>query len=316
MNDEATQEEIHEVLLWLKTPEGQAYFSERMDREREEIQEGHEEEFIGRTISSEEMLERLMHQLRRQQTRRIVWRVAAILIPFILILSLFLMVNSRVDLFATSQFDEVYVPKGETLQVMFQDGSKVYLNSDSHIRYPRSFGLGSRRVELQGEGFFQVAKANGRPFIVALKQMDVRVLGTTFDVKDYPEDANFSVALETGSVELSGKQFNTFLIKPGEKAVFDRASGHYRIYRPEEVSKESIWKQRVLIFDNTSLSDAIEILGRKYDVKFNVTDKRAFNYHYTLQTNYKDLSLILDELELIAPVKFHQAKDSVVVSMK
>ena len=108
---------------------------------------------------------------------------AAVFIPIALIIGLFIRINSQVDLLADDGYDEVYVPNGERMQVLFQDGSKVHLNSGSRIRYPKKFGLSERKVYLEGEAWFEVAKNKNRPFIVDLSYMDIKVLGTTFDVK-------------------------------------------------------------------------------------------------------------------------------------
>ena len=144
-----------------------------------------------------------MRQLRRQKIRRFIAYAAAVFIPIALIIGLFIRINSQVDLLADDGYDEVYVPNGERMQVLFQDGSKVHLNSGSRIRYPKKFGLSERKVYLEGEAWFEVAKNKNRPFIVDLSYMDIKVLGTTFDVKAYPEEEAIFVALETGPIELN-----------------------------------------------------------------------------------------------------------------
>lgn len=315
-NNESTPEEAREVVRWLSTREGQSFLATRMDADERMIGEGKEEEFIDHPIPSVLMLDTILQKVRRKKIRRLLFRAAALLIPFVLILGLFLEVNSRVDLFSTAIYDEVFVPKGEKMQILFQDGSRVYLNSESRIRYPRQFGLSERKVELEGEGWFDVSEMKNRPFIVDLKVINVRVLGTTFDVKAYPEESDISVSLETGSVELTGRTFKAFTIKPGEKAVYNRGSGKCSITRPSDIHIASAWKENMLVFSNAPLSEVITTLGRRFDVEFILTDEKASRYTYTLQTTHTDLFHVLNELEKIAPVRFEKGEKEIKVSLK
>ena len=110
---------------------------------------GEEEAWIDHPIPSAVMYQNIMRQLRRQKIRRFIAYAAAVFIPIALIIGLFIRINSQVDLLADDGYDEVYVPNGERMQVLFQDGSKVHLNSGSRIRYPKKFGLSERKVYLK-----------------------------------------------------------------------------------------------------------------------------------------------------------------------
>ena len=149
LNNEATSEESCEVVRWFKTPEGQAWLAERIDQDEKTIHMGEEEAWIDHPIPSAVMYQNIMRQLRRQKIRRFIAYAAAVFIPIALIIGLFIRINSQVDLLADDGYDEVYVPNGERMQVLFQDGSKVHLNSGSRIRYPKKFGLSERKVYLK-----------------------------------------------------------------------------------------------------------------------------------------------------------------------
>lgn len=99
---------------------------------------GEEEAWIDHPIPSAVMYQNIMRQLRRQKIRRFIAYAAAVFIPIALIIGLFIRINSQVDLLADGGYDEVYVPNGERMQLLFQDGSKVHLNSGSRIRYPKN----------------------------------------------------------------------------------------------------------------------------------------------------------------------------------
>lgn len=212
------------------------------------------------------MYQNIMRQLRRQKIRRFIAYAAAVFIPIALIIGLFIRINSQVDLLADGGYDEVYVPNGERMQLLFQDGSKVHLNSGSRIRYPKKFGLSERKVYLEGEAWFEVAKNKNRPFIVDLSYMDIKVLGTTFDVKAYPEEEAIFVALETGSIELKSRSFKSYQLRPGEKAIYNKASGRCEVLRSHDVKMYSAWRRNVLVFKSAPLSDVMKTLARTYDI--------------------------------------------------
>lgn len=316
LNNEATSEESCEVVHWFKTPEGQAWLAERIDQDEKTIHMGEEEEWIDHPIPSAVMYQNIMRQLHRQKIRRFIAYAAAVLIPIALIIGLFIRINSQVDLLADDGYDEVYVPNGERMQVLFQDGSKVHLNSGSRIRYPKKFGLSERKVYLEGEAWFEVAKNKNRPFIVDLSYMDIKVLGTTFDVKAYPEEEAIFVALETGSIELKSRSFKSYQLRPGEKAVYNKASGRCEVLRSHDVKMYSAWRRNVLVFKSAPLSDVMKTLARTYDISFDVKDSAALRYTYTITTDSVNLTTVLKELEKITPVLFEEKGGKIEVRMK
>ena len=251
-----------------------------------------------------------------QKIRRFIAYAAAVFIPIALIIGLFIRINSQVDLLADGGYDEVYVPNGERMQLLFQDGSKVHLNSGSRIRYPKKFGLSERKVYLEGEAWFEVAKNKNRPFIVDLSYMDIKVLGTTFDVKAYPEEEAIFVALETGSIELKSRSFKSYQLRPGEKAVYNKASGRCEVLRSHDVKMYSAWRRNVLVFKSAPLSDVMKTLARTYDISFDVKDSAALRYTYTITTDSVNLTTVLKELEKITPVLFEEKGGKIEVRMK
>lgn len=316
LDNEATPEEAREVVHWFKTPEGQAWLAKRMDMDEKAIHMGQEEEWIDHPVPSAVMYQRIVRQLHRQRIRRLIAYVAAILIPVALFIGLFMRVNSQVDLLADDGYDEVYVPNGERMQVLFQDGSKVHLNSGSRIRYPKKFGLYERKVYLEGEAWFEVAKNKNRPFVVNLSYMDIKVLGTTFDVKAYPEEDAIFIALETGSIELKSKSFKSYQLRPGEKAVYDKLSGRCEVVRSHDVKLYSAWRRNVLVFKSAPLPEVMKTIARTYGVSFEIKDSMALKYTYTITTDSTNLTTVLKELEKITPVLFEEKGGKIEVRMK
>lgn len=315
LNNTATAEEAREVIGWFATKEGSIHLSTLMDEDMVQIVPGSEEAYIDHPIPSDEMYQQIMKAMRWQKKKRFLFKVAAILIPFLLLTGQFWYIDKQIDLFADTGYEDVYVPKGERIQLVFQDGSKAILNSGSHIRYPKKFAFAERKVTLEGEAFFDIAPNKSRPFIVDLKEINVEVLGTTFDAKAYPTDSTISVTLETGKIRLASRS-NTTYLKPGEKATYNKKTGHYNISIPEDITRNSVWKENLIIFENTSLSEVVQTLSRWYDVEFDITDPAVLRYTYTITFSKKELNVILKEIEKISPVRFKHEKNKINVFLK
>lgn len=316
LDNTATPEEARQVIRWFSTPEGSRYLSSLMDEDMEKIQPGNEELYAERSIPTDEMYRFIMKKIHLQQRKRIIFRAAAILIPLLLFLGQFWYIDKRIDLFTDSGYEEIYVPKGERMQLIFQDGSRATLNAETRIKYPRKFGFSERKVELEGEAFFEVSPNKDRPFIVDMKDVNVKVLGTTFDVKAYATDPDIFVTLETGKVVLANKSSSLAHMKPGEKATYNRKSGVCKISRPENIEHTSAWKNNQIIFNNTPLSEVITTLSRWYNIEFEVVDTSALYYNYTLISMNQQLEQILNDLEKITPVQFIKEEGLIKVKIK
>lgn len=316
LNNTATPEEARQVIRWFSTPEGAKFLSSLIDEDAEKIQLGSEDLYAERTIPSDEMYQYIINRIRIQQKKRILFRAAAILIPFLVLLGQFWYIDKRIDLFADSGYEEIYVPKGERMQLIFQDGSKAILNAETRIKYPRKFAFSERKVELEGEAFFEVSSNKDRPFIVDLKDVNVKVVGTTFDVKAYTSDPDIFVTLETGKVTLTNNTHPLTHLKPGEKATYNRKTGLCKVSRPENIENSSAWKKKQIIFNNTSLSEVVTTLSRWYNVKFEVMDSSALYYNYTLTSTDQTLSDILKDLEKITPIQFSEEEGIIKIRRK
>lgn len=326
-----TEEQIQEVLAgtstpeiarlvatWFATDEGTAYLSRSMDSDVEQIKLDYEELYISRDIPSEEMFARIRRNIRQKRIRRIAFRVAAVVIPFIVLAGLFVQVNMRVDLFGNSGYEEVYVAKGERLQMMFQDGTRAYINSDTRLKYPKKFALSSREVYLEGEAYFVVSKNPHRPFIVNLDGPAVHVLGTSFDVQAYPENKDITVCLDEGHVNLTLPSDKKYPLQPGEKLVYDKESERCTISRDTDTRFSSLWKTNVIAFKDAPLAEVVKVLNRWYDVSFKIEDKDAWNVYFTLTSENTLLEKVLRDLEKIAPLRFeyNEAGKEVIVTTK
>jgi len=314
----ASPEDAKYVAEWFATEEGSDYLEAAMTQDSELIKNEFADLYVDHDIPSKKILEQIRKNIRIKKLKRVCFRVAAVLIPVVLIVGLYMQLNSKVDLFGTSEYEEVVVDKGERIQIMFQDGTKVYINSDSKLRYPKKFALNTREVFLEGEAYFVVAKNKNRPFIVNLSGPAIHVLGTSFNVQDYPENKDIVVCLDEGNINLTLPTEKKYPVKPGERLVYNKDNQQCTISKMNDMRRLSMWKQNVIVFKDTPLSEVIKILNRWYNVEFKVEDENVLKYVYTLTSDNTLLEKVLMDLEKIAPVKFeyNEDKKEVIVKMK
>lgn len=314
----ATPEDAKYVAEWFATEEGSGYLEAAMTHAMTKIKPETADLYISHNVSSEKMLRQIYRNIRRKRFWRIGYRVAAVLIPILFLIGFYLQLDSRVDLFGTTEYEELVVAKGERIQLMFQDGTKVYINSDSKLRYPKKFALNTREVYLEGEAYFVVAENKHRPFIVNLNSAAIQVLGTSFNVQDYPESKDVVVCLYEGAINLTLPTDKKQAVCPGERLVYNKESAQCTISRMDDLQRMSMWKQNIIVFKDTPLPEVMKVLNRWYNVTFKIEDASASKYMYTLVSDNSLLEKVLMDLEKIAPVKFeyNEEKREVVVKIK
>ncbi len=319
INGTATQEEAREVVEWFATEEGQLYLSERIDTELYKDKDLINALMEEQEIPSDDIYSRIKKRLFKKRIYKISTYAAAIILPLVIVFWGLARLDSRVDLFGNTEYVDVYAAKGERLQVMFQDGSTAYLNSDTKLRYPKKFGYSDRKIYLNGEAYFVVEKNPKRPFIIEMDSAAVNVLGTSFNIEAYNNDRTISVVLDEGKVNLqplsTGKEYS---LKPGEKLIYDKYNGSCVVLESNTFTTPKLWKDDAVYLHNRPLEDVLKVLDRKYDIRFEVEDEDVMKYSYTiLISKNTSLERVLYDLEMIAPVVFHQEKgDTIIVKIR
>ncbi len=309
----ATSEDSDLVAQWFATKEGQAYLSNRIDKEFYTDNDLINALMETQEIPSDDIYEKIQRRLFRKRILKISTYAAAIMLPLILVFLGFKRLDSHVDLFGTAEYVDIYAPKGERMQIVFQDGSVAYLNSDTKLRYPKKFGITDRKIYLDGEAYFEVEKNPARPFIVELDSATVNVLGTSFNLEAYSSDRTISVILDEGKVNLNPlSNKKKFTLDPGEKMIYDKFNGSCIVLGSISYVSPELWKDDVIYLKNKPLQEVLNVLDRKYDINFEVIDNEALKYSYTiLISKNTPLNEVLKDLEKIAPVSFAQ-EDSIV----
>jgi ferric-dicitrate binding protein FerR (iron transport regulator) len=159
--------------------------------------------------------------------------------------------------------NKLEVPRRGEYSITLNDGTIVWLNSSSSLRFPVQFENGERRVKLSGEAYFQVAKDASRPFIVEVDSVEVKALGTEFNITAYPEDKKLGAALVEGVISISHNE-KQHLLKPGNIAEIDGA-GDLEI-KEADIAELTAWKNGEFIFHNTPLFNLMNQFARWYDI--------------------------------------------------
>lgn len=216
-----------------------------------------------------------------------------------------------------SVFNELRTPRGGGYQLQLSDGTRVWLNSGSSLRYPVSFPDSVRQVVLDGEAYFEVSH-NGAPFIVSTGNMNTRVLGTSFNVEAFSEDPAFKTTLVEGRVRVelldqSSPVSGGTILEPDQQATFLPSTGE--ISKTEvDASGFTSWMQGKLEFHNESLETVMKRLARWYDFEYGFENAAARDFHFSARLDKEEsISSILMMMEMTTDVKFEFKDRSIVV---
>lgn len=179
------------------------------------------------------------------------------------------------NLYDSLSMIEIDAPAGGTSRLLLPDSTVVVLNGGSKLSYEQSFGIKNRKVELEGEAYFEVSRNEKKPFSVESQGIRVNVLGTKFNVQNYPEDNIASVSLMEGKVLLDNKyNFNQHVeLSPGEKAEFNKETGVLNKKEYNLINNDKLWIQGDLIFDETPLYEVVRQLSRSYGVNISISNE-------------------------------------------
>ena len=207
-------------------------------------------------------------------------------------------------------YNTIEVPKGAEFDLILSDGTRVWLNADSKLKYPVTFGNDKREVELEGEGYFKVTKDERKPFRVVVKKQTVEVLGTEFNVDAYPGEKNTYTTLVSGKVKVDADG-QTVILDPGMQSVVNDEKMYTRKVNVAEVIS---WRNGMFVLENHTLEEIMSKLARWYDFT-------VFNHNTSLKEatfkgkipRYASFESVLDILEKTGEVKFNVKNQTVTV---
>lgn len=211
--------------------------------------------------------------------------------------------------------NELIVAAGGMNQLRLPDGTMVYLNSASRLKFPLRFRGEKREVTLEGEGYFEVTPDAEKPFVVHTPTVDVKVLGTSFNVMAYAADPRTEVTLVSGKVDVQVGESGEIL-HPEQQFVWNNSSREYEVKRVD-VSAYTGWKEGILSFKAMPLEELCSRLSRWYDISFRFSgeDLKRLKFTGAVKKNY-DIGYILTMLEAMTDVTFSRDEKQITVSKK
>lgn len=322
LNNQCKPEELEGIIQWL---ENEAFTDESLSLAHEDWENLNEKENLSlQDDRFNSLLDKIHHRINisepnkpevRQITTtkiiRLLTKVAAILLLPVVTFLLYIFYNPTFILSHNNNKAvdslEVIASAGARTIVQLADGTEVHLNYGSRIKYPRNFIGKTRGVTLSGEGFFAVAHDPDHPFIVRTKLLDIKALGTKFNVLTYPENNKVEttliegkVVLETSDAEGMTKRIGS--LTPGEHANYIANTGEVTTTKGN-IEKYVAWKDGMMVFDNAEIIEVAERLGRMYNVDISVSNE-ILDYTYTVKFVDESLSQILDLLTRATPVQY------------
>ena len=200
---------------------------------------------------------------------------------------------------------DMYLASGEHSKGYFElpDGSEVWLNQGSSLFVPKGMGGRVRNVRLTGEGYFEVAKDEDRPFVVKTEEFDIEVLGTRFTVSAY-EGRPSAAYLSEGSVKVSADDMPETVLKPDQK-IERNESGEWTV-SSEQASNHVAWIGEMLFFDDASIMEIVQCLEHWYNVRISLADNESLrNLNLTMTVRTEPLDEILAALSSLASIEYH-----------
>ena len=243
-------------------------------------------------------------------------KIAAIILLPVLVLSSYIIAD---QFYSKPTYFQTAAERGQKSRLVLPDGSIVWLNSDSYIRYPDNFGKKGRSLELVGEAYFEVTKNPRKPFVVEAGEARIKVLGTTFNLKAYPDEDDIETTLFEGKVELTIQPDKENLLprtvemQPGESLLYDKTKNqlNYLNFKNDEIIA---WTNNQLIFRNDNFENLVKKIERWYNVEI-VYDKEKLNKQRLTVELYQGelLDRLLDIIELAMNVDCTMEKDKIII---
>ena len=208
----------------------------------------------------------------------------------------------------SARLDTLRIPRGGEYRIVLSDGTRVWMNAESELTYPAHFTGKQRSVTLKGEAYFEVARNTDNPFYVTIGDMEVKVLGTSFNVSAYPGEKRHTTLVE-GNVAVTWQQ-QEVSVQPGQQAIEDE--------KGLQVKKVNVmnyigWKERRFVYKEQNLSEVLKELERWYDVQFLMVDKAIGHLHLTANLpKYENIDKVLEIISYAACLKV-EIKDRTVL---
>lgn len=304
MNHELSGQEYIEVEEWINASEE----NRKMAEDYYELSFAVTSLQIIKRSAPQKALEKVNKRIQERQFRKLylfVQKVAVILLLPLLALSGFLLLQSKEE--TPVVYLEARMTPGMIGSTVLPDGTKIWLNSSSYLKYPTHFPGPTREVTLDGEAYFEVAENAEKPFIVHTGNSSVKVLGTEFNVDAYSSNDFIATTLVNGSIEFSYQNeydiSRTIIVEPNEQAYYDKKTCQTQIgetYVPKDIA----WKKGQIVLNDTPLSDILWILSKRFNVEFIIKNSAFYKYSFTGVFTNQQIERVLEHFKRSSGIRY------------
>ena len=257
-----------------------------------------------------------MPEFRKRRSMAWLRQVAAVFIFSLILASLFQYLNNPKPASDSGVvIKEVAALKGVKTKLTLPDGTIVNLFPGSKLLYPVDFGNKDRSVKLVGEGFFNVTHNKEVPFIVKTKELNIKVLGTEFNVRAYNDDDYIETVLVKGKIqiekEVNGKIMPVKTLKPNQRIVYNRLTNKFNVYKQSDVNRYVAWTKGTLVFDAEPLKEVVRKLEVWYNVDIEIKDKELEKFKLTGLFNAEPIEEVMSLLQFSSDFKYEITKEYV-----
>jgi ferric-dicitrate binding protein FerR (iron transport regulator) len=247
----------------------------------------------------------------------------------------------------TSEITQIEAPLGSRTKINLPDGTKVWLNGGSTLRFGNSFNKTDREVAITGEGYFDVTPGKQIPFVVNTREIRIKVLGTAFNIRAYPEDGAVETTLERGSLSIEtlnrkGEPVPQTILEPNQRATYIKHEGVVHLSEVDKIANEkeiinvadrepvkekmliskkidtqvfTSWKDNKLVFRNEPFESLTIKLERWYGVHINIVDEEIKKYHFNGTFEKETIHDVLNIIHYTLPIKYTVSHDQVSISI-
>ncbi|NWJ52089.1 MAG: FecR domain-containing protein [Bacteroidetes bacterium] len=310
LNDELSEDDNLLVLDWIQ-------LSDQNKKEFDQIKSIYDSSKIKKyTVDVEKALYEVRQNFKTPEQKSHLFdylqKIAAILfLPLLVSGILYFMFHQKLEVTDQITYNEVSGTPGTHSIITLSDGTKVWLNSTSTIKYPVKFQK-NRDIFLEGEAFFQVKSDKNNPFIVHTTRFDVKATGTKFNVTAFKNDASQAVTLEDGVVDVNrlnstGKAIASARLLPNQQALISQETKSLSV-TDVDIDRYISWKEGKLIFKNDQMAVVINTINRFYNVDIQIKDPVVRGYMYRATFDNESLNDILNLIKMTSPVVITESK--------
>lgn len=306
-----TREDANRIIELFRTQQLTKEVNEEMDQiwqsvQAEETTSLQHEQY---TVEARVLLDRIRKEERKKFSFVSFLKYAAV---FALIVSVGIWVYqfTKVTDVSGIAYTEVRVKNGEHKRVILPDGTKVILNAGSFMKYPKRFTQDYRRIEMDGEAFFDVVHDEDKPFIVSTSDVSVKVLGTSFNVKAYDVDEQILVSVRSGKVQVDMTDA-MMCLSPDEQLVFSRKNGEIQ-KRNESARRATVWVDGGLYFNKTPIRSVVKELERMYNCEIELSGDKPYDDYIYGEHDNKSLESVLKSIQYSTDIKYRKEGNKII----